>query len=275
MIALLRNPSGLVGAVLVAVVATAALLSLVWTPYDPLAVDPTAGWLAPSAAHLLGTDALGRDSFSALLVGAQVTLGSALLATTVAAILGLPLAAFIELTPSVVSSFLQRFIDIMIAFPTLILAVILVTSLGSSTWTAAIAVGLGASVVVARTVAPELRRARASDYSLLALAAGASSGRIMLHHVIPNAGSTIIVRLTQVLAGAALAEAGLSYLGFGTPAPTPSWGRTLAEMQPQIMTRPEVLLAPALCIMIVVLGFNLLGDGLRDTLDPRTRRSNR
>ena len=208
-------------------------------------------------------------------MGAQVTLGSALLATTVAAILGLPLAAFIELTPSVVSSFLQRFVDIMIAFPTLILAVILVTSFGSSTWTAAIAVGLGASVVVARTVAPELRRARASDYSLLALAAGASSGRIMLHHVIPNAGSTIIVRLTQVLAGAALAEAGLSYLGFGTPAPTPSWGRTLAEMQPQIMTRPEVLLAPTLCIVIVVLGFNLLGDGLRDTLDPRTRRSNR
>ncbi|WP_104128864.1 ABC transporter permease [Cryobacterium sp. Y57] len=275
MIALLRNPSGLIGAVLVTVVATAALLSLVWTPSDPLAVDPTASWLAPSAAHLLGTDALGRDSFSALLVGAQVTLGSALLATTVAAILGLPLAAFIELTPSVVSSFLQRFIDIMIAFPTLILAVILVTSFGSSTWTAAIAVGLGASVVVARTVAPELRRAHASDYSLLALAAGASSGRIMLHHVIPNAGSTIIVRLTQVLAGAALAEAGLSYLGFGTPAPTPSWGRTLAEMQPQIMTRPEVLLAPALCIVIVVLGFNLLGDGLRDTLDPRTRRSNR
>ena len=273
MIALLRNPSGLVGVLLVAVVVAAALMSLLWTPHDPLIVDPAAGWLAPSASHLLGTDALGRDSFSALLVGAQVTLGSALLATAVAAALGLPLAAIIELTPPMLSAFLQRFVDIMIAFPTLILAVILVTSFGSSTWTAAVAVGLGASVVVARTVAPELRRARSSDYALLATAAGASSGRIMLHHVLPNAGSTIVVRLTQILAGSALAEAGLSYLGFGTPAPTPSWGRTLAEMQPQIMTRPEVLLAPALCIVIVVLGFNLLGDGLRDILDPRTRRS--
>jgi peptide/nickel transport system permease protein len=275
MISLLRNPNGIIGTVLVVIVVTAALLSLLWTPYDPLAVDPSASWLPPSAAHPIGTDALGRDFLSSLLVGAQVTLGSALLATAVAAVIGLPLAAVIELTSPVISSFLQRFVDIMIAFPTLILAVILVTSFGSSTWSAAVAIGLGAAVVVARTIAPELRRARSSDYALLASAAGASPVRIMLRHVLPNAASTIVVRLTQVLATAALAEAALSYLGFGTPAPTPSWGRSLAEMQSQVMSRPEVLLAPTVCIVIVVLGFNLLGDGLRDAFDPRTRKSTR
>ena len=272
---LLRSPTGIIGLVLVSVVVAAALVSFFWTPHDPLAVDSAAAWLSPSGSHLLGTDALGRDLFSALLAGSQVTLGSAIVSMTIAAALGLPLAVVIELTPQILSSFVQRFVDVMIAFPTLVLAVILVTSFGASTWTAAVALGLGASVVVARTVAPELRRARSSDYALLAYAAGASSWRVMVHHVVPNAGSTIVVRLTQVLAGAALAEAGLSYLGFGTPAPTPSWGRTLADLQPQIMTRPEVLIAPAFCIVIVVLGFNLLGDGLRDALDPRTRRSTR
>lgn len=270
---LLHNPNGLIGLLLVGLVAASALLSLVWTPHDPLAVDAANGWAAPSAAHLFGTDALGRDLFSSTLVGAQVTLASALVATLIAGVLGVLLAVLIELVPPVASAFLQRWIDVMVAFPTLVLAIILVTSFGASTWVAAVAIGLGAAVVVARTLAPELRAALGSDYVLLATAAGASRARVVLRHVLPNAGSTLIVRLTQVLAGSALAEAGLSYLGFGTPAPTPSWGRTLADLQSQVMLRPEVLIVPSLCIVIVVLGFNLLGDGLRDTLDPKTRRS--
>ena len=270
---LIKNPSGALGLAMVSIVVAAALVSTVWLPHDPLAVDPSAGWESPSFDHPFGTDALGRDLFSSILVGARVTLLSAAIATALAGVLGLALALIIELVPQTLSLFIARWVDIMIAFPTLVLAIILVTSFGASTWVASLAIGLGASVVVARTTAPELHRAMASDYVLLASAAGASNARVMFRHALPNSASTIIVRLTQIMAGAALAEAGLSYLGFGTPAPTPSWGRTLADLQSQIMIRPDVLLIPSLCIIIVVLGFNLLGDGLRDTFDPRNRRS--
>jgi peptide/nickel transport system permease protein len=270
---LLKHPSGIVGLCLVLIVVVATVLSYVWTPHDPLAVDPRNGWAAPSLTHLFGTDALGRDLFSAVLVGARVTLLAATAATTVAAILGLALAVAVIVLPQWAGALLQRWVDILIAFPTLVLAVILVTSFGASTWIASLAIGLGAAPVVARTIAPELQRAMGSDFALLAIAAGAGTPRLIVRHVLPNAGSTIVVRLTQIMAGAALGEAGLSYLGFGTPAPTPSWGRLLADLQSQIMIRPEVLLVPSLCIIIVVLGFNLLGDGLRDVLDPKTRKA--
>ena len=270
---LLRHPSGLIGFVMVSLLAVAAVVSLVWTPHDPLAVDPANGWASPSLGHLFGTDALGRDLFSSILVGAQVTFAASLLATGIAGTLGLAFALVVVLVPPLLSSLLQRSIDIMIAFPTLVLAIILVTSFGASTFIASLAIGLGASVVVARTVLPEFRRSLASDYVLLGTAAGASGPQLMVRHVLPDAGSTVVVRLTQIMAVSALAEAGLSYLGFGTPAPTPSWGRTLADLQAQVMVRPEVLIVPSICIVLVVLGFNLLGDGLRDILDPRIRRS--
>lgn len=272
---LLTHRTGRIGLILVALVVLAALVSLVWTPYDPLAVDAVNRWLPSSSTHLLGTDSLGRDLFSTLLVGAQVTLLSTVLASLIAGVLGVLVALLIALAPRVLSAVLQRFVDVMIAFPTLVLAIVLVTSFGRSTWVASLAIGLGAAVVITRTILPEIRRSLVSDYVLLADASGASTWRVMTRHVLPNVGATIVVRITQIMAMAALAEAGLSYLGFGTPAPTPSWGRTLADLQTQVLIRPEVLIAPSLAIIAVVMGFNLLGDGLRDALDPRATKGER
>ncbi len=270
----LRHPTGVAGLVLVAVLVLSALLSLVWTPYDPLAVHPLDGWLPPSPAHLLGTDSLGRDTLSILLAGARVTLLATVVAAIIATVVGVLMAALIAVVPGPVSAVLRRFVDMLVAFPTLVLAIVLVTGFGASTWIAGVAIGLSSSVVVARTVLPELELVLASDYVLLGIAAGAGTPGLLRRHVIPNVSPTVVVRVTQIMSVAALAEAGLSYLGFGTPAPTPSWGRTLAELQSQIILRPDVLIAPSLAIMAAALGFALCGDALRDALDPRARRRN-
>lgn len=270
--AFLRNPSAVAGLAMVSVLVLAAGISIFWTPYDPLKVSTMEQWVSPSWSHLLGTDALGRDIFSSMMVGAQVTLFATILATSIATLIGLALSFVIVATPPVLSSLVQRFVDILVAFPTLVLAIVLVTSFGSSATTAAVAIGLGSAVVITRTVLPELRTILESDFVLLAKAGGASSWWVMRRHAIPNIAPTLIVRVTQIMSLAALAEAGLSYLGFGTPAPSPSWGRALADMQTQVLLRPEVLIAPSVAIILVTLGFNLLGDGFRDAMDVRTTR---
>lgn len=263
-----RNPLGVTGLALVALPALAALVSLVWTPYDPTAFSAVDRWLPPSGAHPLGTDAGGRDLFSVLLAGAQSTMLATIIATTVAVAIGLPLALATVLLPRRLGALLERGVDIAIAFPVLVLAIILVTSYGASVWTSSLAIGLGSSVVVARTLTPELRGLLVSPFIALATAGGVGTLGVLRRHVMPNIAPTLLVRTTQLLGVSALAEAGLSYLGFGTPPPTPSWGRTLSDLQAQVLTRPEVLIAPSVAIIILVLGFSLLGDALRDALEP-------
>ena len=263
----LHNPLGVVGLVLVGIPVAAALVSLVWTPYDPTAFSPTDRWLPPSASHLLGTDAGGRDLFSVLLSGAQSTMLATLVATAVAVAVGLPLALVSVLLPRRLGALVERGIDLAIAFPVLVLAIILVTSFGSSVWTSSLAIGLGSSVVIARTLTPELRGLLVAPFVTLATAGGVGTLTVLRRHVLPNIAPTLIIRTTQLLGVSALAEAGLSYLGFGTPPPTPSWGRTLSDLQAQVLTRPEVLIAPSLAITALVLGCSLLGDALRDALE--------
>ena len=262
-----RNPLGVTGLVFVSLPILAALVSLVWTPYDPTAFSPLDRWQPPSREHLLGTDAGGRDLFSVLLAGAQSTMLATVIATTVAVVVGLPLALATVLLPKRLGVLLERGIDIAIAFPVLVLAIILVTSYGASVWTSSLAIGLGSSVVVARTLTPELRGLLVAPFITLATAGGVGTFGVLRRHVMPNIAPTLLVRTTQLLGVAALAEAGLSYLGFGTPPPTPSWGRTLSDLQAQVLTRPEVLVAPSVAIIVLVLGFSLLGDALRDALE--------
>lgn len=266
-----RNPLGVVALVLIGIPVTAALLSLVWLPHDPTVFSATDRWLQPSAEHLLGTDAGGRDLFSILLAGAQTTLFASFVATAIAVIVGLPLAMLTVLASKRVGAVMERGIDIAIAFPTLVLAIILVTSYGASIWTSSLAIGLGSSVVIARTLTPELRGLLAAPYIVLATAGGVSTYNILLRHLLPNIAPTLLIRTTQLLGVSALAEAGLSYLGFGTPPPTASWGRTLSDLQAQVLVRPEVLIAPSLAIVVLVLGFALLGDALRDALELQQR----
>lgn len=263
-----RSAQGVVGLAFVSLFVATVVVSLIWTPYDPQTVDVSGAWQPVSARHWLGTDSMGRDQFSRLLVGAQVTAVAIIVATGVAAVIGTAVAFAIAPAPALLQAFGQRAVDIAIAFPTLVIAILLVTGFGASTLVAGIAVGLSSAVVVTRTVLPELQRSLASDYALLARAGGAGTWWVLTRHALPNLAPTLLVRLTQIMGGAALAEAGLSYLGFGTPSPTPSWGRWLADMQTQILLRPQALIAPAVAIVMVVLGFNLLGDALRDALDP-------
>lgn len=270
--ALLRSRSGLVGSVLVGLLVLSALVSLVWTPYDPTLARPEDGWLLPfSGGHLLGTDRLGRDELSQLLTGARATLRTALLAAAVAAVVGLALTFAAVLVPRWIGAVVVQFTDVLIAFPVLLIAMILTAVYGGSTWTVITAVGVGAGVNLARIARAEAGRVLGTDYVLAAHAAGSGTWRIVRRHLLPNIAPTLIVQLSLVLSVAVLAEAALSYLGFGTPAPAVSWGRMLQEQQQYITARPLLVIWPGLAVAASVLGFNLLGDGLREVTDARLR----
>ena len=268
-VALLRNPSGVIGVSLVALLLTLCAASFLIS-FDPVDdVDPTRTWASPSAEHWLGTDRLGRDIFHMIVLGSRVTVGIAFGAAAVALVGGTALAALIVALRSPISDLLERITDIWVAFPTLIIALIVVTAFGGSTASSLIAIGVGSIPIVARTLIPELRRASRADYTLLAIASGARLPRLIWFHILPAVVPTLIVRITQLMGLAALAEAGLSYLGLGTPLPMPSWGRMLAEFQQHLYSHPGAVWVPATAITLAILGFNLLGDGLRDVLDPR------
>lgn len=270
--ALLRSRSGLVGTVLVGLLALSALVSLVWTPYDPTFANPRDSWLLPfSGGHLLGTDRLGRDELSMLLTGARSTLTTAVLAAAVAAVVGLALTFAAVLVPRWIGAVVVQFTDVLIAFPVLLIAMILTAVYGGSTWTVVVAIGLGAGVNLARVARAEAGRVLNTDYVLAAHAAGSGTWRTVRKHLLPNIAPTLIVQLSLILSVAVLAEAALSFLGFGAPAPTVSWGRMLHEQQAYIAARPLLVIWPGIAVAASVLGFNLLGDGLREAADARLR----
>jgi peptide/nickel transport system permease protein len=272
--ALWRSRTGRLGLILTGLLVLAALVSAFWTPYDPTLVDPVQQWLLPlSGGHLLGTDNLGRDELSQLLAGAGTTLEVALLATAIATVVGLALALAAAATPRWAGSPVERLIDVLVAFPVLLIAIILAAVYGGSTWTAVTAIGLGSGVAVARVARAEITRVLGTDYVVAAHVAGSGTGRTIRRHVLPNILPTLIVQLSLVMAVAVLAEAGLSYLGFGTQPPTVSWGRMLQEQQNYIAIRPLLVIWPGIAVALAVLGFNLLGDGLREATDPRLRGS--
>ncbi|GAA1313425.1 ABC transporter permease [Pseudonocardia xinjiangensis] len=267
----LRSPTGLAGAVVVALLVLGALVSLVWTPFDPTLVDPASTWLPPlSGGHLLGTDGSGRDLASQLLAGARVTAFTAATATVVAAVVGVGLAV-LAAVPRHGGEVVAHLIDVLVALPTLLLAMVLAAVYGGSVWTAVVAIGIGTGVNVARVARAEMTSVLGADYVLAAEVAGAGTGRIVRRHVLPNVAPVLVVQLSLVLALAVLAEAALSYLGFGTPPPTPSWGRMLQDLQQYVTVHPLVVVWPGCAIAVVVLGFTLLGDALRDAIDPRMR----
>jgi peptide/nickel transport system permease protein len=264
------GPTFLVGAVLVGLVVLFALISFVWTPYDPIKVDPTARLLGPGAQHWLGTDKFGRDVLSQLLVGARTTLFVGFIAVGVAAVIGTPLGILAGMTRwRLLGELVMRGNDILLAFPALLLAIMFGAVFGASTMTAMIAIGIATVPSFARLARSGTLQVMATEYITAARVAGRSSLATAWRHVLPNIGALVIVQASVSFAIAVLAEAALSYLGFGTVPPTPSWGRMLQESQQLIFDHPLLLLWPALAIALAVLGFNLLGDGLRDRFDPR------
>lgn len=269
----LRRPGGAYGVIVVLVLLAAAGVSLLWTPYPLLQQDVADKWQGPSFEHLLGTDQIGRDTFSWLLAGARTTVFVATFSALLAAAIGITLGALGALTPRWVSEPLAVLIDILIAFPTLLIAMLFAASLGGSLWVVVAAVGIAGGVSIARVVRPEIRITDRSDFVLAARAAGVGRGRILRRHVVPNVAPVLIVQLSLIAAVAVLAEAGLSYLGYGAPAGTPSWGRSLADSQRFIGVQPTAVLWPGLTITLTVLGFSLLGDALREAIDPRLKRT--
>lgn len=266
---LLRRPDGVLGLGVVVLVVVVALVSLVWTPHALLAADASAAWQGPSLRHLLGTDRIGRDVLSWLMAGARTTVVVAAASTLVAALIGLPLAAAGALAPARLSEPLVVLVDILVAFPVLLVAMLLAAPFGGSLAVVVLAVGFGAGVQVARVTRPDIVRVGQSDYVLAARAAGVGAWRRLVDHVLPNVAPVVVVQLSQTAAVATLAEAGLSYLGYGAPSSTASWGRSLADAQPYIGVAPLAVVWPGLAIGLVVLALNLLGDAVRHVSDPR------
>ena len=247
-------------------------MSFVWVPHDPLRVVPSEQWLGISGDHWFGTDGAGKDLFSQVLVGARVSLFVALASALIAGVVGIVLGVVSAVTPRLVGESVAHLIDVLIAIPTLVLALVLVGLFQGSLLTVSVAIGVGSGVVLARILRAEVARVLTQDYVLAAHAAGTSTWRTIRIHLLPNVAPIAIVQLSLVAALAILAEAALAYLGL-TSRSRPSWGRILGELQTTVTVHPGAIIFPGVMLVLATLGFNLLGDGLRDATDPRLRSS--
>lgn len=265
------TPTGRFGITVVVVIALTAIVALFWTPFDPQASDIGDRWLPPSWPHLLGTDDTGRDILSLLMAGARTTVFVSIGAGIVATLVGIALAALGALTARWMRETVAVLVDILIAFPVLLIAMMISSVWGGSLWVVIWAVGIGFGVNIARVTRPELRRVQQSDFVLAARAAGLTPTQSLVRHLLPNVAPVFIVQLSWSMAVAVLAEAGLSYLGFGASVVEPSWGLLLADLQRYIGVHPLSVIWPGLAITITVLALNLLGDGLREATDPTLR----
>ncbi len=259
----------LTGGVIVAAVVVLALVSFVWTPHDPGAIDASRRLALSSPQYWLGTDKFGRDVVSLLMVGSRTTLLVGIVSVGVAAVVGVPLGIPAAMVPRWWGEALMRANDLLLAFPALLLAIMLTAVAGQGVVTAMIAIGIATIPSFARVVRSGAIGIMQTEYVLAARAAGRRPWGIALRHVLPNVGSLVIVQASVSFAIAVLAEAALSYLGLGAPPGTPSWGRMLQEGQELLFVAPRLEVYPGLAIALAVLGFNLLGDGLRDRFDPR------
>jgi peptide/nickel transport system permease protein len=259
------------GAAITAVFVGVALLSLVWTPENPARVRVLARLQAPLTGGLLGTDHLGRDVLSMLMAGAFNSLSIAALAVAVGMTIGTALGVAAAARRGLFEAVVMRICDAMFAFPPILSAIMVGALLGPGALTAVLAIGAFMVPVFARVTRGAALQIWAREYVLAARMAGRSGVSITAVHVIPNIASHIIIQTAIQLALGILTEAGLSFLGLGVPPPTPSWGRMLADSQTYLQLAPWLALAPGLAIAFAVLGLNLLGDGLRDLLDPRRR----
>lgn len=264
--------TGRFGVIVVVVVVATAIVSLFWTPFDPGATDVANRWALPSWPHVLGTDATGRDLLSLIMAGSRTTVVVAVGAGIIATVIGVALAALGALTARWVRESVAVFVDILIAFPVLIIAMMIAAVFGGSLWVVIWSVGIGFGVNIARVTRPELRRVLQSDFVLAGRASGLTPAQNLWRHLLPNVAPVFIVQLSWAMAVAVLAEAGLSYLGFGAPVTSPSWGVLLADLQQYLTVHPLSVLWPGLAIAFTVLGLNLLGDGLRESTDPTLSR---
>ena len=262
------------GLLLVGIHVAVALLSLVWTPYDPTAL--TGGRLAPpSWEHWAGTDRLGRDFFTQIMIGSRIALIVGISAVAIGGLIGVTLGVVAAFATRLLDDALAATLDILIAFPTLLIAMLVVAASDTaSLGTAVLALGIALSAIVARLTRILAKRVLLMDYITAARTSGTSRLGIVFQHVLPNIWPTLSVNFALQFGLAVIAEASLSYLGLGAPPPNASWGRLLQEAQGTVYTAPIGAIAPGIALVSLVIGVNLLADGLRDIGDP-TRRASR
>jgi peptide/nickel transport system permease protein len=268
----LANRSFVAGLVITALIAAMALISFVWTPYDVTDLIVADRMKGLSAEHIFGTDHFGRDIFSMIMVGSRNSIAVAIVAVGIGMGIGVPLGCWAAARGGLVDEALMRFNDLVFAFPALLSAVMITAIAGPGAINAIIAIGIFNVPVFARVARAGALALWPREYILAARAAGKGKALITVEHILPNIASMLLVQGTIQFALGILAEAGLSYLGLGAQPPMPSWGRMLFDAQTRMMVAPHLAIFPGLAIVITVLGLNLLGDGLRDVLDPRLRR---
>ena len=262
-----------VGALITATVAIVALLSFVWTPDEPTRMAIADKLQGPSGDHWLGTDHFGRDVLSMIMVGARNSIGVALIAVGIGVVAGVPLGLFAAARRGWIDDVVMRVNDLVFAFPALLLAIMITALLGPGASNAILAIGIFNIPVFARLTRGAALSLWTREYVLAARLAGKGSALISVEHILPNVLNVLVVQATIQFSLGILAEAALSYVGLGTQPPMPSWGRMLADAQTLISLAPHLAIFPGLAIVLTVLGLNLLGDGLRDSLDPRLRRA--
>ncbi len=268
---LFRNKLAIIGMVLLGLFVFCAIFAPWIAPYDPIAQDVTRRREPPSREHPFGLDEVGRDLLSRVIYGARVSLYVGVASVSLAIIAGTLIGAVSGYAGGWVDNVVMRIMDIMLAFPSLLLAIAIVAILGPGLLNMLYAIAFVSIPAYARLVRASVLAAKEMDYVLAARAIGCSSARILFRHIMPNCLTPIIVQGTLGIATAILDAAGLSFLGLGAQPPTPEWGAMLGQGRGSVFTAPHVVIFPGLAIMLTVLGFNLLGDGLRDALDPRLR----
>ncbi len=269
---LLADRSAVLGLVILVTVTLVAILARYIAPYDPAALDPTANLAPPSRDHWLGTDNLGRDLFSRLVYGSRWTLGAASLAATGIVVLGVTIGMLAGYFGGIIDDLLMRLVDVLLAFPSIVLALAIVGMLGPSLTNVLIGMVAVWWVDYARVVRGLTLRVVQHDYVLSAHCCGCGHRRMITHHILPNVIPSVIVLATLELGSLMLAISGLSFLGLGAQPPTPEWGTMLNDGRLFFLNAPQLMMYPGIAITLVVLGCNLLGDGLRDALDPRHRK---
>lgn len=267
------SSSLVVGIALVGGTVLLALVSLVWTPYGLTEVGSGGRLAGPSGEFWLGTDRLGRDVFTQFMAAARSALIVAICSVAIATVLGTVIGVAAAASIRVVDEILSALVDVLIAFPTLLLAMLVVTVRGASLSSAILAIGIAGSAVIARVTRVNTARVLREEYVTAGIVAGSGWGGLIRRHVVPNVAPTLLVQMMLLGGASILAEASLSYLGLGPAPPAPSWGRMLLEAQSTVSSQPWAAIAPGLAIAATVLGLNLLGDGLRETFDPQLRRA--
>jgi peptide/nickel transport system permease protein len=268
---LTRNRPSLVGLAIVGAMIILAVAPDLIAPYSPLVIDSVQRGNPPSAAHPFGMDQVGRDVLSRVIFGARVAMLVGLSATSLSLVVGVFVGATAGYFGGGIDAVLMRLVDALQAFPILILLITIAAALGPSLAHVIVILGLTTWAQYARVVRGDVLSLRQRDFVIAARTIGVPNRRIIIRHILPNALGPIIVLASLSVAGVILLESALSFLGLGTQPPTPSWGSMLADGRTYILTYPHIALFPGLAITLTVLAFNLLGDGLRDALDPRTR----